>query len=185
MDSIHIAVKGATSFALLSNSGPINISTFYDGKTCTHYYAKGNQFTRNEFVPPYKNLDETASGFLTSSAGFAPSFVLSSLFKHSPLYFLSDGFVTQSSYLGVEKIGDLECHRIRLCDHASPLFMDMWIMNGNTPFLMQSQTSEKVPSAYGLANISKYTNWKFNAPIASDVFVFHPPANAKFVSKFQ
>jgi hypothetical protein len=183
-EAAHIAVKGPSDFALISNSGPINISTFYDGKTCNYYYPRGNQFTHPESVLPYRNLDETASGFLTSEGGLDPSFVLASLFMHSPLYFLSNGFVTQSSYLGVEKIGNIACHRVRLCDRASPFFIDLWIVDGDAPLLLQSQTSGKKPSSFVLIDTTKFTNWSINKPISEDVFRFHPPADAKLVSQF-
>ena len=200
MDSTcHVALSRPNFFALVPQSGLMGMcGGFYcDGKTCVTYYPLLKKYSSTDAPAQLSDLFKPFSMIMV--VGGLPLGLESFLIK-DPLKTFQQG-LTQSEYLGLEKIGDVQAHHIRL--HGTPYITDLWIADGPTPFLLQSQTSQDMAAllknlpakekkgvaqapvgldmmkSMTMLRINVFSNWKMNQPVASATFEFQPPPDAK------
>jgi peroxiredoxin len=95
--------------------------------------------------------------------------------------------IKKSEYLGTEKVGNVECHRIRF-EKANYDF-DIWISTGDKPLVYKvaPDLSKKLANSSGLPKGAKInyqilvTDWNTDPKFADADFAFKPPADAQKV----
>jgi hypothetical protein len=86
--------------------------------------------------------------------------------------------VTECSYAGKEKVGDVEAHHIK---YKQPQFdWELWVAATGKPVVVKMATKQSGPG--GSANYTEtYSGWKFDAEPGKDTFTFKAPEGAKKV----
>jgi thiol-disulfide isomerase/thioredoxin len=145
------------------------------------------------------NLDSAldAGGFPMMQASPGLAFV-GSLLKHEPYEELMEG-VTAGTYTGLEKLGDVECHRLRFVQEQFD--WDIWVATGEEPrvmkvvpdmaktFAMVAEIEDAPEQLKGMKDMKMdfeltFNNWAINPSLGNDRFKFTPPEGAKLVESF-
>jgi peroxiredoxin len=95
--------------------------------------------------------------------------------------------LTGAIYIGVEKVGDADCHHLKMSDAEGEV--DLWIGNGDQPLVHKAvvdQSRGLAATGYAGSVIIHiaYTDWRIDQPIDAGAFRFDPPADAKKVKQF-
>jgi len=194
--SFHIALSRPNEFALIKVDGMMGGSLISDGKTCITYPTALKKYTSSD--APDKLSDLLQPMNLMIVEGPLP-LGLESLLTSDPLKTFQER-LTKSEYVGLEKIGDVPAHHVRLSNN--PYITDLWIADGATPFLVQSQIAQdmkdslkslsdeqkkKLPAGFetmSMVRTNVFTNWKLNQQVAAATFKFQPPPDAQLVTEF-
>ncbi|MHB1157038.1 MAG: DUF2092 domain-containing protein [Phycisphaerales bacterium] len=146
-----------------------------DGKTITTYVQQTGQYTQVP-VDPATVFQHPMMGLLINGA----------LVAAKPLDAITRD-LTSATYIGVEKVGDADCHHLKMSDAEGDV--DVWIGNGDQPLVHQAVVDQRrglVAAGHAgsvIINIA-YTDWRIGRPIDAGVFKFEPPADAKKVQQF-
>lgn len=146
-----------------------------DGKTITTYVQQTKQYTQMP-VDPATVFQHPMMGLLINGA----------LVAAKPLDAITRD-LTSATYIGVEKVGDTDCHHLKMSDAEGDV--DVWIGNGDKPLVQKAVVDQGrglVAAGHAGSVIIHiaYTDWRIGGPIDAGVFKFEPPADAKKVQQF-
>lgn len=187
-----IAMDRPNRFAmLLTGTGPEGAALISDGKTLTTFLSPLKQYVESE-APA--TLDELLESDEAAMAGLAQMGAVRGLFLEDPHDWVMAG-VTVLKFVGVEKIGDVDCNHFRA--EQAEVDWDVWFETGEKPLMRKfiysplkgiiAQTPEEDRSQFKGAKLDvtiEFDAWKLNEEIPAEVFAFKPPDGVKKVEEF-
>jgi peroxiredoxin len=194
--AFHIALERPNSFALTMKTGMMGGTMVSDGKTWITYQPMMNKYTSNDAPAELSDLLEPMNFAMIE--GGLPMGIESFLVKE-PMKKFQAG-LESSADLGMEKIGDVAAHHVRLV--SSVYTIDYWIADGAQPLLLQSEVTpdmakslkhltgdmkKKLPpgmDSMTMERTSLFGHWQLDQPVAAATFQFEPPLGAKLVDEF-
>lgn len=184
----RVAIERPNKLSLRQKSSQPSVDIVSDGEHLSMSIAALKQYTQ---AAAPKTLDELFADPLVmgGAGGRGPLF---DLFADDPYKSLMEG-VTNEEYAGLEKIGDVEAHHLKL--EQNEFDWELWVAVGERPLLLQAAFDMKKSLAAGGAGdeqlknaqfniVQHYTNWQFDKTPTADTFSFQPPAGAKKVDSF-
>jgi hypothetical protein len=151
--------------------GYADIDLVFDGKTLTVHGRDANVFAQLDAPGSVDQLiDRLRDDFSVAAPG------ADLLFSH-PYEGLMDD-VIDAKHIGIGVIDGVECEHLAFRNHETD--WQIWVETGPRPIPRKYVITSK-----SLAGAPQYTlrikDWRTDAPIAADAFVFKPPADAKKV----
>jgi peroxiredoxin/outer membrane protein assembly factor BamB len=125
MDSnVAIRFQRPDLWALVSDGGPMSVTAISDGKQVFQYVPMLNRYVVSEVgnAPELRML----------TGGMDVDGAVKSLDAEKAFSSLKK-MITASSYIGSEKVGDIECHHCRFESDAIPI--DVWFESGDRPLV--------------------------------------------------
>ena len=157
-----------------------------DGQTLHVYVPSLSKYTAN---PAPANLDPIVEDRTLDVISASTGSAVGALLVDDPYAgIMAD--VETAKYIGLEKDGDDEHHRIRLSSqHVSN---DLWIAAGDKPLLVKivPDFSATIASAKAAGQelevemVLKLDNWETSPEFGEDAFRFDPPAGSQKVASF-
>lgn len=193
--TFDLRVERPNKVALVSRGdGPApGISIVSDGKELFQCIPSMQRYTAS---PAPASLAELTTNPLLMGGGGSAGAVFVALLADNPYDALLDG-VTKASYVGVEKLGDVECHRIKA--EQEQFDWEIWIATGDRPLIQRfvpdmTKQFQKMAEQQGdnpeLAALYKslkieasvdFANWRPDAKLTNDDFAFTPPEGCEKV----
>jgi len=187
-----IAMVRPNQFAMyLTGNGPEGAALISDGKILTTFLSPLKQYVESE-APA--SLDELLESDEAAMAGLAQMGAVRGLFLEDPHDWVMAG-VTVLKLVGVEKIGEIECHHFRA--EQAEVDWDVWFEKGEKPVMRKfiysplkgiiAQTPEEDRAQFKGAKLEiaiEFDAWKLNEEIPADRFAFTPPDGVKKVEEF-
>jgi len=184
-----VALQRPNRYAFQLKDGKMGGTIVSDGKTLFTYLPVLKQYSE---APAPKSLDELIEQGETQMIGGGAGGVLNGLLlSKDPYQQLLEG-VTNVQYLGAEKLGGQECHRVKLVEKG--FAWDIWIDAGAQPLfrkmfadmgaMMRALAADRPGGRDSMKNMEMemtltFTNWAINPVLKPDTFAFVPPAGAK------
>lgn len=168
-------------WALLSEGEPMAWTFLSDGKNVYQYVSVLNRYTAVDAAEP------SEPSLLTS--GFDLGGAVKS-FDAQKLYDSIAGQLTESKYLGREKVGDVECHHCRFDSKA--MTVDIWFEVGDRPLVWKivpdmaktlATAADGQPAMKGMKieYLLTVTDWNVAPKFTAADFTFTPPTGAEKV----
>jgi hypothetical protein len=163
-----ISVRRPDRLFSMASGDVVNRSTWYDGKQVSVLDRQENVYGRVD-VPP--TIDETLD-FVAREYGH--TLPLSDLF-YSDVYEAVTPDIESAVYLGLHKVGPIDCHHLALSGEA--IDAEVWIQEGDEPLIRKIAITDK-RDEYGRDFVATL-NWDLEAAYTDDYFVFTPPQDAE------
>jgi len=196
----ELAMRRPNFFAMRTKGGGAfgamaGMDLVCDGK---NVYTHMGMLRRYTVQPAPKELDGMPGEMLMQ--GQDPGMSVMDAFLRKDPYAAIMEDVESVSYAGTEKVGDVECHKLRFVQPQADV--DVWIATGKKPWMIQlkpdmtralqeakkamEEAGQDAPPGFNPADMNmqitiKYSDWKQNPRLADDVFQFTPPNSSQKV----
>jgi peroxiredoxin len=168
-------------WAQIIKGEPMDMTVMSDGKQLYQFVGVLNRYTVTDATEPTEPSPLT--GFF-DFGGAVKSFDAQKIFESIA------GKVTESKYLGREKVGDVECHRCRFDSKA--VNVDVWFEVGDRPLVWKvvpdltktlATAADGKPAAKGMQvdYVLTFTDWNVAPKFTAADFTFTPPEGAEKV----
>jgi len=152
--------------------------------------------TRYDYVEAlYQYVETQQAGDIASVAGSAPlrrlnaatgrGLMVLELLSRDPYASLMEG-VTASRYVGVQKVGDVACHRVELAQRDA--VWELWATNEQQPRLLKASADlsrmANAPAGVTVGVTSLFETRELDSESSGNAFVFVAPEDADKVDAF-
>lgn len=163
----------------------IEIAFFSNGVDYIRHIPEFEQYIRQDIEYTPEEVIKT-SGFdlIVPALDVVSALVTDHPFSGAPR-------ISEASYIGVEKVGDVQCHRIHLTYDAVPA--DIWIETGDRPLIrqivpdmtaMEEEYEGRTGLDFEISVVAEFQTWTFDEDL-SDRLAFTPPDATQEVAAFQ
>ncbi|OGV37121.1 MAG: hypothetical protein A2X48_04740 [Lentisphaerae bacterium GWF2_49_21] len=179
-DSEYVIERPNKIFYNIKN-GMSPLKVVSDGKNVIMHAPSINRYSIEPAPEDYESM--ACMEFVSKSSGFP---VIDPIVSPKPYEKIMEG-ITDVKYLGVEKLGDKECHHLNF---QKPNFIwDAWFETGDRPFIRKivpdmKKQIEKTMEMSGTKDMQYnmtvlLDNWSVDSTLPADTFKIAPPADAK------
>jgi peroxiredoxin len=183
---VTVRFERPNKFAFILDKGVMGLTTVSDGKKATQYFPAMKRYAVKEVPEDLTELFDFGVPVPITMLGMNGDWIPTSgdeLFKR-----LTDG-VTESKYLGQEKVGEVECHHLRFVQEEFD--WDIWIQVGKTPLVQKivPDLAKQLASAGAQFQNTKlgftvtFSDWNVAPKFTPADFEFTPPAVAQKVDE--
>jgi peroxiredoxin len=175
-----VRLERPNKLAMIVDKGVMGLTVVSDGKELTQYLPMMQRFVVKPAPPDFDGMTDIGAPSSLTILGMSGGVIPTSgeeFYKG-----LIDG-VTKSEYLGVEKIGDAECHHCRFIQEEFD--WDIWIELGDrpVPHRIQPDLAKQLPNigkdSVKLTYVVNATDWNAAPKFTDEDFKFTPPPGAE------
>ncbi len=179
-ETFAVAMARPASFLFVKKSGLDSGSALVsNGKTVAAYVALQKEYLTAPAPADLSGL-LTPGTVLTYGRVLVNTDVFKAFLAKYPFGAIANRRVT-GVYAGAEKIGDADTDHLQLTGMGA--VTDLWFATGSSPFLLQFRWTLNRPSGKSEATYA-FSNWRSNAALPPEQFVFSPPPDAVLVTNF-
>jgi peroxiredoxin len=179
---MDVRLERPNRFALVVDKGVMGTTIISDGTQLVQYVPMTNKYTIKEAPADLAGLTEAdgAMGMTGLTNIILPT-------SGDDFYNKIMEGVTESEYVGVEKIGDVECHHLRF--DQEDFGWDIWIEKGERPVVhkMVPDLTKRMADAGAMLEDAKleysidFSDWNVKPTFTDSDFAFAPPEGAEEV----
>lgn len=175
-----IRLERPNKLAMIVDDGAMGLTVVSDGKQLTQYLPMTKLYAVKEVPATYAEMTEIGQPVSRTMIGMAGALVPS-----NPEEFYKNlmSEVTESKYLGQEKVGDVECHHLQFV--RKDFDWEVWIEAGERPVPLKVKPDLTKQMAEEGAGQLKFdftvtlSDWNVAPKFTPDDFTFTPPGDAQ------